>query len=691
MKAKFVLEYHTRWGENLVLVAGRKKYPMYWTEGDLWTVEIDPCREDLLQDYGYELVRDGLVIRQEWTSHSRKPVRPGRKAGDPGTVTFRDAWIEAPAGAAFLRAHSNAAFDRPGYRGAGTAIPVFSLRSEEDFGVGEFYDLKKMADWAARTGQGVLQLLPINDTTMTRDWMDSYPYNANSTFALHPQFLHLPAAGVRRTAAYKKLQAELNALPQVDYVRVNEAKTRLLKAAYAGVEGRKVLDSAEYKAFCEANEEWLLPYAVFCALRDEFGTPDFTQWGKWAAYSPRKAKAYRKEHPDEVGFACFQQFHLDKQLKEVCAYARARGVVFKGDLPIGISRTSVDAWCHPELFNMDSQAGAPPDAFAEDGQNWGFPTYNWDEMAKDGYAWWKSRLRKMAEYFDAFRIDHILGFFRIWEIPLPEKSGLQGHFSPALPFAQGEIEAQGLPLPELFLEDPHRPGRWHPRINGRKTEAYAALDEGRRRTFDAIYDDFFYRRHNHYWKQQALRKLPELLGATGMLACGEDLGMIPACVPEVMDAQRILSLEIQRMPKDPHQPFAIPAQYPYLCVCTTTTHDMSPLRAWWEEEDRGVIQRYYSEVLGRQGAAPKCCEPDLCEQIVRQHLDSPAMFTILPLQDWLAIDGGLRYEKPAEERINVPAICPWYWRYRMHLTLESLLQQDAFNDRVLALVSGSRR
>ena len=683
MKAKFTIEYQTRWGESLVLVADGKKYPMTWGEGGLWSVEIDPCPAALPGKYGYEVLCDGLVVRQEWSSHSRSPKR--------GETEFRDSWIDPPAGASFLRAHSNAAFDRPGYRGAGTAIPVFSLRSEEDFGVGEFYDLKKMADWAALTGQGVLQLLPINDTTMTRDWMDSYPYNANSTFALHPQFLNLPAAGVRKTAAYKQLQAELNALPKVDYVRVNEAKTRLLKGVYDGATGRKVLESAEYKAFCKANEAWLLPYAVFCALRDEFGTPDFSQWGKWAVYSPAKARAYRAAHPEEVGFACFQQFHLDKQLKEVCAYAREKGVVFKGDLPIGISRTSVDAWCHPELFNMDSQAGAPPDAFAEDGQNWGFPTYNWDEMAKDGYAWWKARLGKMAEYFDAFRIDHILGFFRIWEIPQPEKSGLMGHFSPALPFATGEIEAKGLPVKELFLQDPHRPGRWHPRINGRKTAAYAALDEGRKRAFDAMYDDFFYRRHNHYWKQQALRKLPELLGATGMLACGEDLGMIPACVPEVMDAQKILSLEIQRMPKDPAQTFAIPAQYPYLSVCTTSTHDMTPIRAWWEEEDQNLIQRYWNEVLSRPGQAPATLDPDACEQIVRQHLASPAMFTILPLQDWLSIDGTLRYAKPEEERINVPAICPWYWRYRMHLSLETLLKQDAFNDKVLSLVRGCSR
>lgn len=684
MKARFTIEYRTQWGENLYLVCQGRKYPMEYCEGGIWTVGIDKFTGAMLLDYTYEVVRDGIVVRQEWRHHSRKAAR--------GETSFRDAWNDIPAGGnGFLREHSTAIFDRAGFRGAGTAIPVFALRSNDGFGVGEFYDLKQMADWAAMTGQTVLQLLPINDTTMTHEWMDSYPYNANSTFALHPQFINLPAAGVKVTAAYKKQRAELNALQKIDYVKVNAAKTKLLKAVFAGPEGEKVIASENYRDFFAANAHWLLPYAVFCALRDENGTPDFSKWGPYAKYSLKKAKEYYAAHKAEVDYHCFVQYHLDKQLKEVCAYAHGKGVVFKGDLPIGISRTSVDAWCHPDLFNMDSQCGAPPDAFAVDGQNWGFPTYNWDKMAEDNYAWWKSRLGKMAEYFDAFRIDHILGFFRIWEIPVPEKSGLMGHFSPAMPYTMQEIADRGLAVDGLFLEDPHHKGLWHPRINARDTEAFKKLNDWQKWSFNELYDDFFYRRHNEFWKHQAMRKLPELLGSTGMLACGEDLGMIPACVPEVMDAQKILSLEIQRMPKDPAQTFAIPSQYPYMSVCTTSTHDMSPLRAWWEEEDRGLIQRYYNEVLGRGGEAPAECTPEICEQIIAQHLASPAMFTILPLQDWLGMSAELRYAEPAEERINVPAICPYYWRYRMHLTLENLLSQKDFNDKVKRMVKESGR
>jgi len=582
-------------------------------------------------------------------------------------------------------------FSGRNWKGAGTAIPVFSLRTEEDFGVGEFYDLKKMVDWAASTGQGILQLLPINDTTMSGTWEDSYPYNPNSTFALHPQYLNLPAAGVAQDEEYKVMQAELNTLEQIDYERVNNAKIALLRKAFAKT-FKKLSSGAAYQAFVEKNSSWLLPYAAFCVLRDANGTPDFSKWKGFAKYSKKKVEAFCQDNRKDIDFWCFVQYHLDRQLSEVCAYAHSKGVVFKGDLPIGISRTSVDAWLYPQLFHMDSQAGAPPDAFSADGQNWGFPTYNWEKMAEDGYAWWKARLAKMSEYFDAFRIDHILGFFRIWEIPLRYRSGMEGYFNPALPYPAHELDNQGFDVRDsgLFLEDPRKTGHYHPKIGARSSESYHGLDVYRRAAFDRLYDDFFYHRNNEFWKEKAMQKLPALLDSTAMLACGEDLGMIPATVPQVMDALRILSLEIQRMPKDPTQEFANPAWYPYLSVCTTSTHDMNPIRAWWEE-DRLVTEHFYHDMLGAQGETPFYCEPWICRQIVEQHLWSPAMLTILPLQDWLSMDGALRRDNPNDERINVPANPRHYWRYRMHLTIEQLQSADEFNSLLSGLIKTSGR
>ena len=657
---KFTIEYHTRWGENLVLRSAGKSWPMSYVPDGKWSVEL-PAEEffngEAEREYFYEVVFDGLSTRHEWRLHSLKAAEKREE--------ILDSWS-----------------DSPGWKGAGTAIPVFALRSEDDFGVGEFLDLKKMVDWAVLTGQTFLQLLPVNDTTMFGTIDDSYPYNANSTFALHPQFINLPAAGVPVDKEYLKLQKQLNSFvkdgrPETDYVSVNREKRRLLRKAF-DANWKSLSRTKAYRNFLAANREWLIPYSRFCALRDEFGTPDFSQWGEFAVYDEARLERWNKSHRSETDFNCFLQFHLDAQFRQVRDYAHSKGVVLKGDLPIGVSRTSADAWQFPKLFNMDSQAGAPPDAFSADGQNWGFPTYNWEEMAKDGYAWWKARLRKMSEYFDAFRIDHILGFFRIWQIPVPEKSGLAGYFSPALPYSADELRSWGYGnRMDRFIEDPHRPGWYHPRID--------AKDLG------DLYIDFFYRRHNEFWKHNAMGKLSALLGSTNMLACGEDLGMIPACVPEVMQRLNILSLEIQRMPKDPAQTFADPAHYPYGCVCTTSTHDMSPIRAWWEE-DRALSQRFYNEALGCGGAAPYFCEPWVCRRIVEQHLWSPAMLVILPLQDWLSISPELRYKgNPADERINVPAIPRYHWDYRMHLSLEELLAAKDFNTDVATLVKSSGR
>ena len=582
------------------------------------------------------------------------------------------------------------------WRGAGVAVPVFSLRTEDSFGVGEFHDIKKLVDWAVEAGQSIIQLLPINDTTMTHTWQDSYPYNAVSSFALHPQFLHLPDAGVRKDAKYKALKAELEALPQVDYEKVNEAKDQLLRKVYAREKG-KLGETPAYRDFVLSNGEWLLPYAAFSVLRDIQGTCDFSAWGEYAEYKAGKVDAFIAAHPDEVNYYCWQQYLLDRQLHEAVAYAHGKGVAIKGDLPIGVSRQSADAWQHPDLFHMDSQAGAPPDAFAADGQNWGFPTYNWEKMAEDGFGWWKARMRKMAEYFDAFRIDHILGFFRIWEIPVPYKSGLMGHFNPALPYSGEDLRNQGFnpvntgDTDVLFVEDPRQKDVWHPRISAQFTSAYAQLPEWLKDRYNALYNDFFYRRHNEFWKESALKKLPALVRSTGMLCCGEDLGMIPDSVPETMRELDILSLEIQRMPKDPRDTFADPSVYPYACVCATGTHDTAPLRAWWEE-DRKLTQAYFNTMLHCAGDAPQFCEPWVADLIIGAHLKSPAMLAILPLQDWLATDGKVRYAgDPKDERINVPAIPRYYWRYRMHCTLESLIGNEALNAHLKGMVIASGR
>ncbi len=659
---------------------------------------------------------------------------------------------------------------RTHWKGAGTAIPVFSIRTVEDFGVGDFYDIKKMVDWCKRTGQTVLQVLPINDTTKTGTWIDSYPYSANSTFALHPMYLRLDAVGVLadadRREHYKKIGQELNKLKEIDYEEVNKAKNNYLREIFEQ-KGHVDLKSKEFKCFFEKNEEWLRPYAAWRVLCEEYHTPDNNLWGEYAVYDYDKVEAFINSHKDQISFHYFLQYHLDKQLSEVRDYAHLHGVVLKGDIPIGIGRFSVDAWQRPRLFNMDCQTGAPPDDFSVLGQNWGFPTYNWEEMSKDNFQWWKDRFRKMAEYFDAYRIDHILGFFRIWQIPMTAIHGLLGYFNPALPYSPEElrhnydfwidadVQTKPLilewmltdffgeytdevkssylePLPGgrymlrpfvdnqqrvmhyfskleqndknakisnalmgliddvLFIEDPYQKGHYHPRIAAQFTYQFRILSDYEKWCFNRLYNDFYYHRHNDFWYGKAMWKLPPLIDSTGMLTCAEDLGMIPACVPEVMNRLEILSLEIQRMPKDPALEFGDTWRYPYFSVCTTSTHDMGGIRSWWET-DRAVTQRFFNNALHEHGEAPYFAEPWVCEKVIELQLKSPSMFCILPLADWLSADGNLRRENPQDEQINEPADVHHYWRFRMHITAEKLLASEDFNTKLHDAVKSSSR
>ena len=628
-----------------------------------------------------------------------------------------------------------------------------------------------MIDWAVSTQQKVIQILPINDTTMTHAWTDSYPYNSISIYAFHPMYADIKQMGTLKdksaAAKFNKKQKELNGLPAMDYEAVNQTKWEYFRLIFKQ-EGEKVLASREFGEFFNANKEWLQPYAVFSYLRDAFQTPNFREWPRHSVYNAQDIeKMCRPESVDYPHIALYYyiQFHLHLQLIAATKYAREHGVVLKGDIPIGISRNSVEAWTEPYYFNLNGQAGAPPDDFSVNGQNWGFPTYNWDVMEKDGYRWWMKRFQKMSEYFDAYRIDHILGFFRIWEIPMHAVHGLLGQFIPSIPMSREEIESYGLPFREeylipyihesflgqvfgphtdyvkqtfllpaeapgvyhmkpefatqrevesffagkndenslwirdglytlisdvLFVPDTKEKDKYHPRIGIQRDFIFRSLNEQEQNAFNRLYDQYYYHRHNEFWRQQAMKKLPQLTQSTRMLVCGEDLGMIPDCVSSVMNDLRILSLEIQRMPKNPMHEFGYLNEYPYRSVCTISTHDMSTLRGWWEE-DYLQTQRYYNTMLGHYGTAPTVATPDLCEEVVRNHLKSNSILCILSLQDWLSIDGKWRNPNVQEERINVPANPRNYWRYRMHLTLEQLMKAAELNDKIRELIKYTGR
>ena len=654
---------------------------------------------------------------------------------------------------------------------AGTLVPVFSLRTRKSAGIGDFGDLKAMIDFVASTGQKVLQLLPINDTTITHTWTDSYPYSCISVFAIHPQYANLHALpelkDAKARAEAEKTCAELNALDKIDYEKVNDFKINYLRQIF-NQEGGKMMKTAEYKAFFQDTEQWLVPYAQYSYLRDKNGTADFNQWPDHQVWDEAERKALTDPKTaayKNVAFFYFVQFVLDRQMQEAHEYAKAKGVILKGDIPIGVNRNGCDVWMEPKYFNLNGQAGAPPDDFSANGQNWGFPTYNWFEMLKDGCQWWNRRFQNMARYFDAYRIDHVLGFFRIWEIPVHSVHGLLGQFAPALAMSREEIESYGLHFqddrftrpfitdwvldrvfheragevkekyldrldderyqmkPEvdtqrkvealfadatdekelwlrdglyalisdvLFVRDHTNPGVFHPRISAQLDFIYESLYDNDKAAFNRLYNDYFYRRNNQFWYQEAMKKLPKLVQATRMLVCAEDLGMVPDCVPWVMDELKILSLELQSMPKDPSVKFGHLSRNPYRSVCTISSHDMPTLRMWWDENIQRT-QEYYNTMLYRQGPAPHPLPGWLASDIISRHLTSPSMLCILSIQDWLATDEALRLPDANAERINIPANPKHYWRYRMHLNIEDLAADKRFVQNITEMISQSGR
>ncbi len=730
----------------------------------VWEKAIDLKNINFPIEYKYVIVDKATKKVEEWEDGSERKIFYINKH-DEGVVHVQN--------------DEEFRYSNPWWKAAGVAVPVFSLRTSDSFGVGEFLDLKKLVDWCKKTGMKVIQVLPINETVATHSWLDSYPYKSISVLALHPMYLNLQHLGKleneKLNDEFELAKELLNSKHHVDYVEVNRIKSRYYKLIF-DQNWSEVKNTKAFKDFFNANKEWLEPYAAFCYLRDKLKTSNFREWGEWATFDIEKIKKLvdnKARHYPHIAIHYYLQFHLDKQLKEAVNYAHKNGVALKGDIPIGISPNSIEAWAEPELFNLNGQAGAPPDDFAVLGQNWGFPTYNWDIMAKNDFEWWKKRLNMMAKYFDAYRIDHILGFFRIWEIPLNAIHGLLGYFKPALPLRTNEImdsgiwfdterftepyirehflheffgeytdEVKNLYLDEteknvfklkekfntqlkiylhftpdevskqifskknaiirdslmalldevLFIRDPYVKGAsaYHPRIALHYTFSYRELDYETKKKIDELYIDFFYKRHEEFWKEEAMSKLPFIIPAGNMLVCGEDLGMVPESVPWVMNALNMLSLEIQRMPKNPDIEFGHPKDAPYLSVCTTSTHDMTTIRGWWEE-NKDKTKRFYNHILERNGEPPLVAEPSICREIIAQHLKSPAMWTIFPIQDLIAMDGDLRWDQTDKERINVPSNEKNKWRYRMILSLEELLKADDFNQMLLQMINHSGR
>jgi 4-alpha-glucanotransferase len=338
----------------------------------------------------------------------------------------------------------------------GVAVPVAALRSAESCGVGEYADLVPLGRWCGRAGIDLVQLLPVNDTGG-----NSSPYSAVSAFAVHPLHLRLqdlPGAA-RYATELRRFRAEATAHEQASQGRFSYARTLAFKLSF--LEGLYADNAAGISRdpalgrWIEQNP-WVVPYAVFTALRRQNGSRPWSSWPEMGSPSLPEIGAWWESHREECLFSAWVQFHAEKQLADASRALAGMGVFLKGDLPILMSEESADVWAERRFFDLDGRAGAPPDMFSPDGQNWGFPVYDWQALAREDYRWWKDRLRQAGKFYSAFRIDHVLGFFRIWRIPHGEITGLLGRFSPSHGLETAGLQEAGFDEGRLrWLSVPH--------------------------------------------------------------------------------------------------------------------------------------------------------------------------------------------------------------------------------------------
>ncbi len=661
-------------------------------------------------------------------------------------------------------------FDHPV---TGTAIPVGALRTKSSCGVGEFLDLIPFADFCAQSSIDLIQLLPINDTGT-----ESSPYSALSAFALHPiyiRFQELPEAEgfSKEILAIKK---KYEKLPRYNYRELRDTKLELLHKIFDANE-RTILASTDLSHWIGKNP-WIIEYAVFMNLKRRNFDASWKSWDKHQtpSHSEILSRWNNEQKKKEHLFFAWVQMRLDEQLSKAVEYCSNKGIAVKGDIPIMMNEDSCDAWANPEFFRDDLRAGSPPDDSNPLGQNWGFPIYNWANLKQDGYSWWKQRLSHSAKYFHAYRIDHILGFFRIWAIPYGEHSGFLGWTSPHEPVTSGELASRGFSGDRLrWICQPHVPTNLLEQVNNhdylgthgilhtlmdrigneelwlfkkeirhecdiwnssipepvkqalaeqwrnrmiletgrddtgkplycpvwtyKKTTAWNSLSYQERDSLEQLFAQKS-RTNELRWKEQAVELLGTLTSSTEMLACAEDLGTIPESVPEVLDTFNILGLKVIRWERkwtEPGQPFKDICAYPVKSVATTSVHDSSTIRGWWEQENGGNdFTRDYGSILDglpedTQQAAKNSFSVELAKRVLEKLSETSSALFVVPLQDFLYLDQTFYAENPDDERINVPgSVSTFNWTYRLPVTCEELIKNKNLIASIRSVLSARR-
>ncbi len=652
----------------------------------------------------------------------------------------------------------------------GTAVPLGALRTEKAASIGEYTDLKKLADFAKKSGLGLIQLLPVNDSGT-----QSSPYSALSAFALHPIYLSLESIegfdGLYKSNAefkknYDAFISYHKDAERFSYDDVNNSKDYFLRKIYAETEtAKKGKASKNLEDFIKKND-WVIPYAVYKNLKYSYMQASWKSWKKIdTGLSEEEIKKRWNAEPAHLYYAWLQA-ECEKQFSESVEYCRKNKILIKGDLPILMNEDSCDAWSHPEIFNQSLRAGSPADGENPSGQNWGFPIYNWKNLKADNYTWWKNRLINASKFYDAYRLDHILGFFRIWAIPENDCNALNGHTEPFAGFKVDDLYELGfdderirwlsvphvpthvieditwnheksheilklfatkLPNEELWLLDgagkkafgsknieeadlsgmelcteeaeikikeylvkawsdrtliPMGKNKYVPSwIYGQST-SWGTLNDLEKEKLTELFEKVSMK-ENKTWEKNATEILTALTEATEMIPCGEDLGVGFECVPRVMKKLGILGLRVVRWCRkwnEEGQPYVPFEDYEPLSVCTTSVHDSSTMREWFNNSQFTINNSQLMEIKNEETESELSKTNNILDsQLSIDNLlsackASKSTWFIPPLQDLLYMNEKYWKKNAEDERINVPgSVNPFNWTYRIPARLEELL------------------
>nr|WP_246843758.1 4-alpha-glucanotransferase [Leptospira biflexa] len=563
-------------------------------------------------------------------------------------------------------------------RRAGVLVSLPSIVSEHSFECGDIYSLYPLCDWAKDVGFSIIQLLPLNDTGFGYS-----PYSAISAFAIDPLYISLYKMG-QTTRSRKNEIKTLHNHPN----RIRNEKIKIIRAHY---ESHQKEAQKEALQFLE-TQTWCYSYVSFRVLYETF---EGKNWWEWPIefQNPSSAKDYIfNEKREEALFWVYLQKIAYDQLCGVKLYCEDVGIFLKGDMPILTSRNSCDVWEHPDYFIMDLQAGAPPDQFSATGQNWGFPVLNWDALEKNHYRWWKDRLTYLEHFFHLYRIDHVIGMYRIWAIPKEDKTAQKGWFHPQFGIETSEFLNVGInpkSMEEKGLIHEFKPNHYIFYWDFWKEESYQSLPEETKAKLFPLSQLHITAEEKH-WREAGEKILEIFDSFSSMVPCAEDLGSVPSFIRDSLFERQMIGIDVVRWTKSfTTGEFIEEDNYRENAISVLSTHDTSLVMDWWKHE--GDLESKLQFFFDRVGKPRPETEDQILEGLLEFVFQTKSIFSIQLFQD-LALGISDVVENPEKHRINLPGTPDHSnWTYRFPILIEEFASDFQRNFTIRKLVHSSGR